>query len=506
MTAGAEPRAPGVVELREDVPLKGGGAGAWGAGAGGACAGGGLRAVVASFAALTAAITLALLVQVYAGVGTGAAAHGAVAAGGGARCSRAGAAALRAGGGALDAAAAAAMCLVVAAPHATSLDASGALLLWRYRTERGIPPLLVRWGAVEGATAPAANMSGGGNAGGRAPRLVCALAALHAARGGAGAAGGARLPWKDWIQPALDFASEGIPISGPLSAALSLVGSAPPAPAPLPRPRLAAALLRLQNMTADDVLSWCGAGEAVTVERATGGAVNVTAEAGAGGARGAGGRWLLWAPPGPARALLGALAASADPAPSELDPIDAAIYRASLTLNETLSGAHAGPASGLAVVDSGDVYVALVTGLSVWFGSEALAGNPLSEGGADAAGGATGPGEGAEAGWVRDEPVVPLDLAPAMLVQDLVCGTRFVLGAESSAALAQGGAGLAAGGAAGAAAVERARLAAPGVAEGPAPAPGAAPPPHAALNVVLQRGDTLASHADSRGAGLASRF
>lgn len=72
------------------------------------------------------------------------------------------------------------------------------------------------------------------------------------------------------------------------------------------------------------MLTWCGAGEAVTVERATGGAVNVTAEAGAGGA---GGRWLLWAPPGPARALLRALAASADPAPTELDPIDAAIYR-----------------------------------------------------------------------------------------------------------------------------------------------------------------------------------
>lgn len=53
----------GVVELREDVPLK---AGAAGAGAGRWCAGG-PRVVLASFAVLTVAITVALLTQIYYG-------------------------------------------------------------------------------------------------------------------------------------------------------------------------------------------------------------------------------------------------------------------------------------------------------------------------------------------------------------------------------------------------------------------------------------------------------
>lgn len=144
-----------------------------------------------------------------------------------------------------------------------------------------------------------------------------------------------------------------------------------------------------------------------------------------------------------------------------------------------------------------------------------------------------------------------LDLAPAILLDDTVCGectttpdtvlycslrnniavyhgfvlssgTRYVLGAESTSALAQAAAALVAEDTPGA--VERARVdvRAAGLAleaARPPPAPAALPAspaaaaaplnaslPYAAVNLVQQRVDALASHADSRGGGLASRF
>ena len=54
----------GGVELREDLPLK---AGSGGGGGGVRCCAGGPRLILAAFAALTAAITLALLTQIYYG-------------------------------------------------------------------------------------------------------------------------------------------------------------------------------------------------------------------------------------------------------------------------------------------------------------------------------------------------------------------------------------------------------------------------------------------------------
>lgn len=95
-----------------------------------------------------------------------------------------------------------------------------------------------------------------------------------------------------------------------------------------------------------------------------------------------------------------------------------------------------------------------------------------------------------------------------------------MVGAEAAAALAQAGSALALEGAT--SGVERARLAL--LADGalaqealraqlfpPPPALATATLrnasfPYAAVNLVLQRGDALTSHADSRGGGLASRF
>lgn len=102
----------------------------------------------------------------------------------------------------------------------------------------------------------------------------------------------------------------------------------------------------------------------------------------------------------------------------------------------------------------------------------------------------------------------------------LSIGTRYVVGAESSAALAQGAAALLTAGI-GAGAVERARvsvyaggvLAIEATRDPPAGLPVALPMPlvnstlpYAAVNVVQQKADALLSHADSRGGGLASRF
>lgn len=95
-----------------------------------------------------------------------------------------------------------------------------------------------------------------------------------------------------------------------------------------------------------------------------------------------------------------------------------------------------------------------------------------------------------------------------------------MLGAESAAALAQAGAALATVGTMSAVEGARVGVLAGGVlaleaAREPQPSlPPSLPPlpirnatfPYAAVNLVLQRGDALSSHADSRGGGLASRF
>lgn len=77
-----------------------------------------------------------------------------------------------------------------------------------------------------------------------------------------------------------------------------------------------------------------------------------------------------------------------------------------------------------------------------------------------------------------------------------------MLGGESSAALAQVCAVLAAGG--GVASVERARVFLP--LNGGPPSPEPPGPAAPAVNLVQQTADALLSHADSRGGGIASRF
>ncbi|XP_049708086.2 glutathione hydrolase 7 isoform X1 [Helicoverpa armigera] len=455
--------ASGGAETREDVPLKARHAGA-------RCPAG-PRLILAAFAALSAAITLALLTQIYYG-DYELVPHGSVSSSA-AACSRAGTDALKAGGRALDAAAAAALCLAVLAPHRTSLDAyapvplasipppSGALLYWEYRNARTQPAALFEWGD---APAPGA----------RPPRLVAALATLHAQLGA--------LPWQQLLMPTIQLAKDGFQVSEGLAAAAAAAGDASYQAGALAAAPAVAAYLSglLANTSAELSAAWGGAA----------GVRRGAAQAARAGA------WRALAAPRAAPALR-ALAHALQPPPAS--PDDAQRRALEWLQGEARAGTLAprGVATGLAAVDQYDTYVALVTGTSVAFGSGPLA----------------------AAGWQRDEPPAPLDLAPAFLLDDAVCGTRYVVGAESASALAQAAAALVTDGAPGA--VERARAdvlpggalalqagrPAPARLALPAPAPPRnATPPHAAVNLVQQRADALASHADSRGGGLASRF
>ncbi|CAH0726262.1 unnamed protein product, partial [Brenthis ino] len=470
---------PGVVELREDIPLKPSSRSL----AGSRLCGGGPRVIIGAFAVLTVAITIALLTQIYYG-DYEVVPHGSVSSSA-AACSRAGTAVLRAGGAAPDAAAAAALCLAVLAPHRTSLDASGSLVHWEYRQSRTMLPTTAVWGA-DGTV----GLSVGGNSSvTRPPRLVAALAALHARLG--------LLPWEQVLQPAIDLARTGYVVSASLSAAAAARGLPGYTPTALrTEPALADYLESLKNYTSSELCALWSCAGAVRWEAAAAGA--------------AAGAWRVWAAGAGGALATAALRAALAPGSTPASALQTAVQ--SLQTQAQAAGARwpRGVAAGLAVVDPRDTYVALVTGLSTPFGSD------LSD--------------GPEA-WSRDEPAAPLDLAPAIITDQHICGTRYVVGGESGIALAQAAAVALSGAVAGAAdAVEAARVlvlpggslaAEPGRAPGlppPGPPPAGPPPPGPpglpaandtvlpAVNFVQQKGDALLSHADSRGEGLASRF
>ncbi|XP_049870132.1 glutathione hydrolase 6-like [Pectinophora gossypiella] len=454
---------PGVVELREDVPLKAGSS--LGADAGVRCCGGGPRFILACFAALSAGITLALLTQIYYG-DYEVVPHGSVSSSA-AACSRAGTDALKAGGRAIDAAATAALCLAVLAPHRTSLDASGSLLYWEYRTSHAQAPVLTEWGGPE--QSPSNDTS-------RPPRLLAALASLHAKLG--------VLPWSRVLQPAITLAREGFPVSEGLSMSAAANNGVSVAPDTIRKaPLLADYLEKLQANTSSELaMSW-DSDELLRSSKAqqlAAGAYSVYV-GGAGGVVAGTGLAVALLPPTP------------DP-DTGFQRVVSALQQASLHSEWPPTGI----ATGLAVVDRLDTYVALVTGLSRPFGS----------------------GPAAPGGWLYDEPKSQLDLAPAIIVDKHVCGTRYIIGAESSSALAQGATSLLTAGI-GAGAVERARvsvyaggvLAIEAMRDPPTGLPVTLPvplvnatQPYPAVNVVMQKGDALQSHADSRGGGLASRF
>lgn len=158
------------------------------------------------------------------------------------------------------------------------------------------------------------------------------------------------------------------------------------------------------------------------------------------------GRWRAWgaaAHPRVRDALAAALGPRAAPPGADplaaLDPLDRAVYRAAerLSLADAADAGDAAapaplvpPASGLAVVDHQDTYVALVTSvyrfvrftvfshrvthsITLYKICNTVICSGLSPDGA---------GESSGAGWRYDEPRQPLDLAPAIFAEDRVCG------------------------------------------------------------------------------------
>ncbi|VVD05344.1 unnamed protein product [Leptidea sinapis] len=184
---------PGVVELREDVPLK------QYSTSSSLCTSG-PRLIIGAFGVLTIAVTVALLTQIHFG-DYQVVPHGSVSSSA-AECSSVGTNVMRDGGGAIDAAIATTLCLAVVTPHRTSLDASGSLLYWEYRQSRTTEPTLIEWGGVGNA----ANINATGP-----PRLLVGLAALHAKLG--------VLSWSKLLQPAIDVARIGFNVSTGLAMA-----------------------------------------------------------------------------------------------------------------------------------------------------------------------------------------------------------------------------------------------------------------------------------------------
>ncbi|XP_050670572.1 glutathione hydrolase 6-like isoform X2 [Leptidea sinapis] len=377
---------------------------------------------------------------------------------------------MRDGGGAIDAAIATTLCLAVVTPHRTSLDASGSLLYWEYRQSRTTEPTLIEWGGVGNA----ANINATGP-----PRLLVGLAALHAKLG--------VLSWSKLLQPAIDVARIGFNVSTGLAmAAASREILEYTAGEHRTEPPLAEYLQSLQRNTSEELCIIWSCESSVWWSS--------VASVLAGG-------WRVWTGGAGARASV-ALAAALDPLP--LTPLEA-FRRVVANLEKQASIAEdtwpTGVASGLAVVDPQDTYVALSSGLSVAFGSGNITKN----------------------GWREDIPSAPLDLAPSILVDETVCGTRYIMGAESLSALAEGAAAVLVNGPLlvvksvesarvlvetnGFLALEPDRLLPPAALStlqlGP---PVNASLPLPALNVIQQTGDTLLSHADSRGGGVASRF
>ncbi|XP_026314469.1 glutathione hydrolase 6-like [Hyposmocoma kahamanoa] len=454
---------PGVVELREDVPLKAGTS--MGADSGSQCCGGGPRFILACFAVLSVGITLALMTQIYYGEYE-VIPHGSVSSSA-AQCSRAGTDALKAGGRAMDAAVVAALCLAVLAPHRTSLDSSGSLLYWEYRTSHNQAPLLAEWGGpnplAKNDTSP--------------PRALAALAWLHSNYG--------VLPWSRVLQPAIDIARNGFNVSDGLSAAIEAQNGKVVAPGtPRNVPDLAKYLESLQANSSSELAKFWDSEKDIARSSPHGMFA---------------GSWKMYAG-GMGAAAAGAALASALQPPIP-DP-NTGFQKAVISLQQAAMRDEwppiGGVATGLAVVDRFDTYIALVMGLSKPFGT----GSTVPE------------------GFFKDEPTSPLDLAPAIIVDEHTCGTRYIIGAESSSALAQGAVSLLTAGT-GSGAVEQSRVSvyAGGVLgieatkEPPEELPMKIPPtlvnatkPYPAVNVVLQIGDQLQSHADSRGGGLASRF
>ncbi|KAL1506156.1 hypothetical protein ABEB36_005570 [Hypothenemus hampei] len=180
---------------REDIPLKSGAKHTKWYDCNDECFNG-PKSINSAFGALTILITVALLVQIYYG-DYQVVPHGSVATDS-LECSKIGTQILKRGGNAMDATIASAFCLAVVAPHLTSLDAEGQLMVYNHRT-RSAPTVI--------------DFSSSNILPNKIPRLVVGLAYIHQQYG--------TIPWKELIEPSANLARKGYIVSKMLAQAVN---------------------------------------------------------------------------------------------------------------------------------------------------------------------------------------------------------------------------------------------------------------------------------------------
>ncbi|XP_060527176.1 glutathione hydrolase 7-like isoform X2 [Cylas formicarius] len=444
----------------------------------------GSKFVNVAFGTLTVVITAALLIQIYYG-DYQVVPHGSVASDS-LECSRAGTKILKEGGNAVDAAIACTLCLAVVTPHVTGLDAEGQMMIYNHRDR--LPPTVINFSVSNTPTL-------------KLPFLVSGLAYIHRQRG--------TLPWHDLVKPAADLAKNGYVVSKMLVQAVNKAnaqhryGRLEPGQL-LSHQVLADTLATIANITKEDLYTNYidSANEPVGSP-----AIKSTFYG-----------YNIYVPGvetvGPA--LLDNLKeiekynftdAAGAPVPQRFHALVDATLGTYKKFNLSTSF-HQGTGSNVAVMDSDENYVSLVTGMYDLFGDK----------------------EQNEFVYVQDVKERPRPCSRiALIVTDnnFICGRRIVLGADNVAMATQLLANLVIGGQNVTEAIESARFhvmtdgtIGVEVARSPTFSEStvryfeeitgnkvvAIDEPYNSSNSVEKWKDDLVSHSDSRGGGIASRF
>ncbi|KAJ1524883.1 hypothetical protein ONE63_009747 [Megalurothrips usitatus] len=170
-------------------------------------AGDGLKFIIVTFFILSAAVTVALVSQIYHG-DFQVIPHGSVATDS-PNCSVIGTDILKKGGNAVDAAVASTFCMGVVHPHITGLGGGGFILLYDHRRKEVLESVDFRESAPHVVSPPTHETVGPLTVG--VPGLVSGLFEVHKAHG--------KLSWQEVVKPASDVARSGFLVPSSLVAA-----------------------------------------------------------------------------------------------------------------------------------------------------------------------------------------------------------------------------------------------------------------------------------------------
>ncbi|CAG9856985.1 unnamed protein product [Phyllotreta striolata] len=437
---------------------------------------GGSKYISGAFGTLTLIITLALFVQIYYG-DYQVVPHGSVASDD-LECSTIGTHVLKKGGGAVDAAIATSICLCVATPHVTGLDAEGKMLIYDHKSRTR--PVVIDFSH---RTVNSSDL----------PSLVMGLAHAHKRFG--------RLPWSELVYPSVVLARKGAVASKMLTQAISeskledLFGRLEPGHI-FKQENLTYTLEDIANTTESELYSYL---EKINETSLTTSVVRKIEFA----------RYNVFAPHEDvfieeALREIG----KTNYTERDVNSFDFISKTARLVESFHENGTyHEGTISNVAVMDTDDVYVSLVTGLYQFFGT----------------------GEKTSLGYFEDvkNKLTTCTRTPLLITDKrYVCGRRFVFGANNLSTALRILTALLIGNINGRDALEAPRYRVDGA--GKIGFEGAHSPvfggemlkdfekigfelyavrePYESSNIVEKFRDELSSHSDSRGGGIASRF